>query len=308
MKKLKISQLEIKTVNLIKKIHNQVLKHIHTIPSIQKRGECVYQEALQQHLINLPILSPVDLKLVEALKNEGVAITSLEELVIASSSNMLAATKKIMPLIPCAVKRNEYVVHATNEQMMEYPEIFLWGLERRILNIAETYFGLPVAYHGAYLRRDIANNVQRKSRLWHMDTEDRQVLKAIIYLHDVNEQQGPFQYIPMAVTQKLVQTLKYKQGYIQDSVMQHTASLSDCKSCLGVVGTVIFAATGSIFHRGKIPVASDRLALFFDYTSRLPKYPFFNHYSLPQEYLLSLSKKITKHQLKSLLWQDYHVK
>lgn len=268
----------------------------------------MHQVTVQEHLVNLPILSPDDLQLVKVLINEGVAVTSLAELAIPSSANMLLSANYLMPLIPKPTGKNgEYVVHATDEQIMSKPDIFLWGLERRILNIAENYFGLPVAYHGTYFRRDIANTVQQKSRLWHIDTEDRQVLKAIIYLQDVNEEDGPFQYIPLAVTKKVVEKLKYKYGYVQDSTMQLAGYSSNCKSCTGISGTVVFAATGSIFHRGKIPVTSDRFALFFDYTSRLPKYPFFNHYSLPQEYLLSLSRRISKYQLKSLLWQDYRV-
>lgn len=295
-------------MDLIKRIYNRVLKDVYTIPSLQKHSDSIYKTAVQQHAINLPPMSTGDLKIVETLKNQGVAISSLEELATPSSSKMTSAARKLIPLIPSVTKKNEFVVHATNEQMMEYPEIFLWGLERRILNIAENYFGLPVAYHGAYFRRDVANKVQRKSRLWHLDGEDRQVFKVIIYLHDVNEDQGPFQYIPVSTTQKLVKQLKYRQGYIQDAVMQQNASSSDYKSCLGLAGTVIFAATSHIFHRGKIPVASDRFSIFFDYTSRLPKYPFVNRYSLPQDYLLLLSRKITQRQVQSLLWQNYKVK
>lgn len=295
-------------MDLIKRIYNRVLKHVYTIPSLEKHSDSIYETAVEQHAINLPPISTEDLKIVETLKNEGVAITSLSELATPSSLKMSSAARKLIPLIPSATKKNQFVIHATNEQMMEYPEIFIWGLERRILNIAENYFGLPVAYHGAYFRRDIANNVQRKSRLWHLDGEDRQVFKVIIYLDDVNEDQGPFQYIPVSTTQKLVQQFKYRQGYIQDTVMQQKVSSSDYKSCLGVFGTVIFAATSNIFHRGKIPVASDRFSIFFDYTSRLPKFPFVNRYSLPQEYLLSLSRKMTPHQMQSLLWQNYKVR
>jgi hypothetical protein len=296
------------TVNLIKKIRNRVVKYIYTMPSVQKHGDFIHQLTAQQHLINLPSLSLEDYKLVHRLKTEGVVITSLEELAIPSSREMLSSAQNLIPLFPSVIRKNEYVLHATNKQMMENPEIFIWGLEKRILNIAENYFGLPVAYHGAYFRKDIANKVERKSRLWHMDNENRQVLKIIIYLQDVNEDQGPFQYISLETTQKLAQKLRYRLGYIKDTAMQRQASSSDYKSCLGVSGTVIFAATGSIFHRGKIPVASDRFTLFFDYTSRLPTYPFLNPYTLPQDYLRSLSRSITKYQMKSLLWHNHQLK
>ncbi len=290
-----------------KRIRNQALKRIYEIPFLQKHADIAYRSAVNNHAINLPPLSATDLTLVETVKKEGVAIASLEALGIPSALKMFDIAKLLMPKIPGSVSgdKNEYVVHATPGQMVENPEIFLWGLEKRILNIAENYFGLPVAYQGAFYRRDIANLVEHKSRLWHIDTEDRQVFKVIIYLTNVSEDGGPFQYIPRPITEKLVRRLKYKCGYIQDKNMLEVLSPSNYCSCKGVSGTVVFAATGSVFHRGKKPVTSDRFAVFFDYTSRLPKYPFFSQYSLPYANLLSFSEQLDRYQLQSLLWQEY---
>ena len=290
-----------------KRIRNQALKRIYEIPFLQKHADIAYRSAVHNHAINLPSLSATDLTLVETVKQEGVAIASLEALGIPSALKMFDIAKLLMPEIPGIVSgdKNEYVVHATPGQMVENPEIFLWGLEKRILNIAEHYFGLPVAYQGAFYRRDIANMVEHKSRLWHIDTEDRQVFKVIIYLTDVSEDGGPFQYIPRPITEQVVRKLKYKCGYIQDKNMLEALSPSNYRSCRGVSGTVVFAATGSIFHRGKKPVTSDRFAVFFDYTSRLPKYPFFSQYSLPYANLLSFSEQLDRYQLQSLLWQEY---
>jgi hypothetical protein len=290
-----------------KRIRNQALKRIYSIPFLQRHADIAYQAAVYNHAINLPVLSTADLNLVETVKREGVAITSLEALAIPSTLKMFDNAKLLMPKIPASVSgdKNEYVVHATSRQMLENPEIFLWGLEKRILNIAESYFGLPVAYHGAFYRRDIANLVEHKSRLWHIDTEDRQMLKVIIYLSDVSEDNGPFQYIPQPVTVQASRKLKYKCGYVQDKNMRQVLSPENYRSCTGISGTVVFAATGSIFHRGKIPVTSDRFAVFFDYTSRLPKYPFFSQYSFPEADLLSFSPQLDQYQRQSLLWQEY---
>jgi hypothetical protein len=290
-----------------KRIRNQLLKRIYGTPFLQRHADNAYQLAVHNHVINLPSLSSTDLTLVETVKREGVAITSLEALAIPSASKMLDIAKLLMPKIPRSVsgEKNEYVVHATSQQMLENREIFLWGLEKRILSIAENYFGLPVAYHGAFYRRDIANQVEHKSRLWHIDTEDRQMLKVIIYLNNVGEDDGPFQYIPQPITEQVARKLKYKCGYIQDKNMSEVLAPSNYRSCTGIAGTVVFAATGSIFHRGKIPVTSDRFAVFFDYTSRLPKYPFFSQYSLPHADLVSLSPQLDQYQQQSMLWQEY---
>jgi Phytanoyl-CoA dioxygenase (PhyH) len=292
--------------NLIKQTSNKILKRIYRIPALQWQAELDYQKAVKQYAHLLPKLSLEDLNLVETVKREGVVVTSLDALSIPSSEKMFDLSQNLIPQIPRSIpgKKNEYVVHASSQQMMENSEIFLWGLEQRMLNIAENYFGLPVAYHGAYFRRDIANNIEEMSRLWHLDIEDLRVLKVIIYLQDVNEENGPFEYIPSSLSKQMAKKLKYRHGYVKTQRMEQALSDSRYQSCTGKAGTVVIAATGSVFHRGKIPIASDRFALFFDYTSRLPKLSFLNQYSMTQENLNLLSNKVSESQRQSLLWQE----
>lgn len=291
---------------LLQKTWNKVLHQINTIPFIQSKREIAYQISVEKHTIHLPIISTNDLDLVEKIKQEGVVITSLENLGIASSPNLLQAAKKLMPEIAqsTSIDNNQFVIHASSEQIMKYPEIFLWGLEQRLLNIVENYLGVPVAYHGAYFRRDIANKVEKVSRLWHIDKDARKLLKIIVYLNDINEDKGPFQYIPQPLSLKIANYLKYTSGYITDQTMQEVTSLGDYKSCTGSAGTVIFAGTGDIFHRGKIPVTEDRFAIFFDYTPRLKYQSFYGASSLPHQDLLLLAKNLSEQQKQYIFWQE----
>ncbi|AFZ02648.1 hypothetical protein [Calothrix sp. PCC 6303] len=292
---------------LIEKVSNHLLKQIYRIPLIEKKSEKAYQEVLQKYINNTPLLSLEDTNLITTIKREGLAITSLEALGIDSTAEMLKTADNLSSLLKnCSdYEKNEYTLHATISQMMQQPEILLWGLEEHILRIAESYFGLPVAYQGAYIRRDLVNKIENKSRLWHIDTEDRQVFKVIIYLHEMDNDSGPFQYIPKDITSQLAQELNYKSGYIQEQRMQEAIPSTNYQSCLGSPGTVIFAATSSIFHRGKIPISSERFAIFFDYTSRFPKYPF-NYQSLfSPEDLLVLSENLSEYQKQSLMWREH---
>ncbi|WP_017317485.1 hypothetical protein [Mastigocladopsis repens] len=286
-------------------VRNKILKNLYEVSFVRNPAEFAYHVALEKHRSHLPVLSSTDWTIVETLKTEGVVVTSLEELSIPSTPQLLQAAEKLMPKISGVIlgDENEFVVHATSQQMMEYPEIFLWGLEQRLLKIAENYLGLPVAYHGAYFRRDIANQVERKSRLWHMDSEDRKLFKVIVYLKDVNDDGGPFEYLPQYLTAKVADSLKYKYGYISDQTMQQVMSSSNYKSCTGLSGTVVIAGTGSVFHRGKIPVASDRFAVFYDYTSRQPKFPFYCKSSLPTEDLHLLSPMFSESQKQCVFWR-----
>ncbi len=290
---------------LVKQVRNRLLKNLHTIPFVKNPSDLAYQIALEKHIRNLPIIHADDMMLVSTLKKEGVVITSLAALSIPSTSQVLQAAESLIPQISKnrSGSKNEFVTHATSEQIMESSEIFFWGLEQRLLNIAEHYLCLPVAYHGTYFRQDFVNTVQRKSRLWHTDMEDRKMLKIIIYLNDVNEDGGPFQYIPKSFTSTITQSLRYNFSYISDKTMQRIVSLSNWKSCIGSSGTVIFADTANIFHRGKIPIASDRFTIFYDYTSRQPKCPYYCKSSLPQDDLQLLSTQFSENQRRCVFWQ-----
>lgn len=283
---------------MFQKVQNKFLRNIYNLPFLQHQAEIEYQKLVKMHIANLPLISATDQSIVETLNTEGVVITSLADLGISSSSKMFQTAENLMHEIPAMLtdSNNEFVVHATSQQIMAHPEIFLWGVEQRLINIVENYLSLPVAYHGAYFRRDIANQIEQKSRLWHIDKEDKKVLKIIVYLHDMDEDNGTFQYLPISETESVTQLLKYHHGYIQDQTMQQVISPANYKSCLGPAGTVVFAATGSIFHRGKLPVKSDRFAIFYDYTSRKHKLSFYSTSSLPQEDVALLAKNLSQKQ------------
>ncbi|GAA6622008.1 2OG-Fe(II) oxygenase [Scytonema sp. NUACC26] len=286
-------------------VRNQLFKNLYEMSFVKNPAELEYQFNVKNHTKYLPNLSTTDRDIVDTLNTEGVVITSLEALSIPSSSQMFEAAKNLMPKIPTisSEDKSDYVVHATSKQIMESREIFLWGLEQRLLNIVENYLGLPVAYHGTYFRRDIANNIEKKSRLWHIDSEDRKLLKIIVYLNDINEENGPFQYIPQSLTPELTHALRYKHGYLQDKTMERVISPSNYISCTGSAGTIVFAGTASVFHRGKIPVASDRFAVFYDYTSRQPKFPFYCKSSLPEEDLVLLSSQFSEQHKQCVFWR-----
>ncbi|MBD2345213.1 2OG-Fe(II) oxygenase [Anabaena subtropica] len=290
---------------IVKKVRNEIIRKIYRIPLFSNTADIAYQTAIAKHTDYLPALSENDFSLVENLQKQGIVMTSLTELSIPSTVEMLQSAQILMPTIPTKIfgNQNEFTVHTTSEQMVEHSDIFLWGLQHRLLNIVENYLGLSVAYHGAYFRRDINNQIQKKSRLWHLDKEDRKMLKIIIYLNDVNEETGPFQYIPKCLTSSITRYLKYDDGYIKDEIMEEVVSSSNWKSCIGNFGTVIFVDTANVFHRGKLPLASDRLSIFFDYTTRQPKHPFYCKSSLAEKDLLKIGSKLSVNQKQYVFWQ-----
>ncbi|MCF4969690.1 2OG-Fe(II) oxygenase [Nostoc sp. CMAA1605] len=292
-------------LRILHKIQNKTLRRIQDLPIIKYYADMAHQTAVQEHIPYLPNLSHSDINIVKTLQIQGLAITSLEELGIESNLQLLQSAKKLLPHIQpdTNIKKHGFVAHASAAQMLEYPEIFLWGLEQKLLNIIENYLSLPVAYHGAYFRQDIANQLEQGSRLWHIDTEERQVIKIIIYINDVDENTGPFQYLPQTLTLEVAKSLNYTSGYITNQTMQNTISPEQYQSCVGSAGTVIFAATSSIFHRGKPPTLNDRFAIFFDYTARRKKDLYYTTSDLTHEFLVNYYHHLSEQQKQYIYWQ-----
>ncbi|TAE58491.1 MAG: 2OG-Fe(II) oxygenase [Nostocales cyanobacterium] len=288
----------------LQKTRNKILKTIDTIPYLQHHNRLAYQADVEKYNSHLSEISCCDLEIVKKIEQDGIYITSLKDLEIPNSFDFLQTAKSLIPEIPTlpSNNNNQFVVHASSEQIMANPIIYLWGLEPRLINIVEHFLGLPVAYHGVYVRRDVANNLEIGSRLWHIDKEAHKILKVIVYLHDVDENNGAFEYLTPDVTLEVAKSLKYRTGYICDQIMQSVIPDSYYQPCVGKAGTVIFAATHSIFHRGKIPVHADRYSVFFDYTPRLKEHSFYGDSCLASEDITSLSTHLSQYQKDCLFY------
>ncbi|MGJ3253651.1 MAG: 2OG-Fe(II) oxygenase [Elainellaceae cyanobacterium] len=242
-------------------------------------SELTYTLNRVNHSRRLPRLPELDAALVTRLRQEGVCVTSLDELALPTTSRLLSAASSLIEEVPPASSVrfegdrsvSSHCVHAGPNRIMAYPDIFRWGLQERLLNLAESYIGLPVAYRGVVLRRDAPNGRQVGTRLWHLDGEDRRMVKMIVYLNDVGEDGGPFEYIPRQISPSYrpFQTIHCK---IKDVDMAKVVPSSQWKACPGKMGTVVMVDTASVFHHGKVPT-SERLALIFTYFSRQPKRP-----------------------------------
>ncbi|GAB4461745.1 MAG: hypothetical protein OHK0037_11410 [Elainellaceae cyanobacterium] len=245
------------------------------------QSDIQYHAALKSHAPHLPNLSSEDQHLVDCLRTEGVAITSLEKLGLPSTPELLKETQSWL----------ERMKAAHTPQLLDgycLPQIYTmtdlaafsnWAVEQRLINVIENYVGLPVAFQGVHLRRDFPNEKQGGTLLWHKDGEDRRIVKIFVYLEDVTEEHGPFEYIPKSITDsKRVSWQIYYQVWrsgfigIEDHKMQQIVPRSAWKSCPGPAGTVVMAALQDIYHHGRTRQI-ERPLLFYVYTANPPKRP-----------------------------------
>jgi hypothetical protein len=239
----------------------------------ERRDDLVVWRRRRAHRKTLPPLEARDRPVVEALRRDGVCTTSLRELDFAETTAMVAAADRLFGAIDGRPPgKGGYCVSAGKGEIEAYPELIRWGLNERLLAIVAHYLELPVAYRGLTVRQDIKGGDQVETRLWHRDAEDKRIVKAIVYLNDVDRGGGAFEVIPGRYSPPTWRAYR-ASGRLDDDDMASLVPRSRWRTCSGPRGTVVITDTCSVFHRGQIAESEDRRALFFCYNSSQPLQP-----------------------------------
>lgn len=271
-----------------------------------------YQRAIREHESALLTLNSMDAKIVNELVQTGICITSLDSLAIPNTVKAFKAVAKIKEelkeIASLPINQNNSTIYATANLLMSYPELFYWGLDERLLKIAERYLGVPVAYDGILFTLSLADGTEYGVRTWHRDVEDRRMVRACIYLNDVDENGGPFQFIQSDTNSRIGNLEKDKNAFLYNKTPKKLFSPSPTDgitTCTGRAGTVIFADTARHYHRGKPPTQSNRFAIFFTYFSRRPLHFYFCHRSvLSDKHLRNLTANLCAEQRACVLWDE----
>lgn len=246
-----------------------------------------YQQFIQSYrpLLNRP--TDEEQKIVRDLEQYGISVSTLDDLAIPDSDRFFTAAQHISQELKDKAQlplySGKHTLNIDAEQIMRYPELFLWGADAKILRIVENYLKLPVAYDGLSYYYSLPDCREAGPRKWHRDKEDWQMIKVGVYINDVNADGGPFECVTPEANHILSERLsakslrRYKTALHHEVIEMLPPHLQDnwYQSCVGKAGTVIFVDTARYYHRGKPPTKFERSAIFFGYCSRKPKHPFF---------------------------------
>jgi hypothetical protein len=212
------------------------------------------------------------------LRTEGVHVTTVERLLGDAAPAYRQAMDKASSLLAETGRRDQRVWIprgastdlAADELLARLPEIYLFGLHAQVLAIAEQYLRVSVAYHGAVLRHSLVDGCQVGPRLWHRDGEDFNVLRSVLYLNDVGEGDGPFEYVPRHIE---VDAPKTGGGVPMrtDEEMRAIVPPAHWKRVLGPAGTVVLADSAQTFHHESLQRGKDRAVVMMGHSSRRPK-------------------------------------
>ncbi len=223
----------------------------------------------------LASVEPRDRVILDGLETEGAYATNLDALAATGSAELVSESDRLfaeMSQLKPKQGGKDYMIGAGPDVIDKYPDIVRWGLNERFLAVAENYIGLPVTYRGVLARLDMPDGSVRETRLWHLDQEDSRILKIVVYISDVDDDGGPFEYLPANVRQPRWLARGSKKRVDED--VFDRAMPPECRGAVvGPRGTVGFVDTCRIFHRGRLPVNGTRKSLFFAYNSRWPTRP-----------------------------------
>ena len=144
---------------------------------------------------------------------------------------------------------------------------------RRMLDIANAYLRMwsKLEYLDVwYSVPQTADAARVSSQLWHRDYNDKHLLKAFLYLVDVDEEMGPFQYVagsqPGGPYADAWPWKPLGQNYPSEGELERRIPESAVKSFVGAKATLVFCNTSG-FHRGGFSTTSPRILATATYTS-----------------------------------------
>src|SRR5213080_983745 len=145
------------------------------------------------------------------------------------------------------------------------------GTNPRLLELANAYLEMwsKLEYVDVWYTPPIGRDERRSSQRWHRDFNDRHLLKAFVYLVDVNEGAGPFEYVPRSAPGGELDHLwpwrplgdNYPpQDELGERVADRAVSFTAPKT------TIIFCNTSG-FHRGGFATGKPRALATFTWDS-----------------------------------------
>lgn len=165
-----------------------------------------------------------------------------------------------------------YLVPHDQELPADSPLVRL-AADRKLLEIVSSYLGFLPRLHAISAWLNYPTDQPAKvSQLWHRDPEDLKIVKVFIYLVDVDENCGPFTYIPDThpFGSDTARALQYeKRKRVLDDEIGSDFPPQTWRTCTGPKNTMILADTVG-YHRGGKPSKGQRILMTFTYASATP--------------------------------------
>ena len=207
-------------------------------------------------------------RLVEKVEKDGITVTTLDELF--PGEDLLSTLQNYIAALPEDVgqqNKKTFLRHYWPlDVALDLTNPFLrFALSPTVLDIANSYMGMWTRLKHYTVNRTIPvppTEAPQFSQRWHRDPQEKRMIKAFIYLSDVDEGCGPFTYVLRSTYGKTYGSLfpqKPPEGsYPATEDVERLVDPKDMRVMTGKAGTVIFCDTTGL-HRGGYATRGERL-------------------------------------------------
>ncbi|WP_137388685.1 phytanoyl-CoA dioxygenase family protein [Rhodoligotrophos defluvii] len=155
---------------------------------------------------------------------------------------------------------------ARGAALSEYTDIMRLAVSRPILDSVSAYLGeVPIVSQISVLVSP-PNESQIGSQLYHLDFADEKQVKLFVYVHEVGEENGPFTFVPVAESEKLVRQFNYDRGRLTLEQVDSAIGKQGQVQVMGPPGTAVLVDTSRCMHYGSNRNKTTRVALLIQYT------------------------------------------
>lgn len=239
-----------------------------------------------------PVLDSVQRRIVDEVRDSGFSVLAFSDLfpnptqwaeLDASASAFIAHVEEGLAREAAGLPAPDLSRRPGKEFVIRrYPYGTALGLDdpwlrlasdRRLLDIANAYHRMlsKLEYVDLWYTPPVpAETGRRVSQNWHRDFNDRHLLKVFVYLVDVDEGTGPFEYIPGTEPGGSVGDVwpwrPLGRNYPPVEAFEQWAAGLTIKTFTGPKGTILFCNTAG-FHRGGFATRTARVLATFTYDS-----------------------------------------
>lgn len=207
-------------------------------------------------------------RLVNELKKNGIVVTHLDELFPGENMTQLLQQAAAEAENGAQVSRKKKFLTELWDTIptldLSNPFVQL-TLRPNVVNIVNSYFEMwaKFTYYTLNITMPVPPGTPHiQSQRWHRDPGDKKFFKIFIYLTDVDEESGPFNYVLGSnYNNKWRNVFRQRppHGYYPpEGALDKVVPKSDIKMCVGRAGTVVFADTSGL-HYGGYATKSQRM-------------------------------------------------
>jgi phytanoyl-CoA dioxygenase PhyH len=233
-----------------------------------------------------PELDEVSGGILDSLETDGYAVTTFSQLftdddwreVEAQAGRFVGETESSLAGDREGLRvraGKEFVVrqHSYGAELGLDDPWFRMCASRRMLDLANTYLRLwsKLEYVDLWYSVPQPEEADRvASQRWHRDFNDKHLLKAFLYLVDVDEGNGPFQYVPgSAPGGRYADAWPWRplgENYPPEDELENRVPPDAFQKFIGPKGTLVFCNTAG-FHRGGFATEKPRVLATVTYSS-----------------------------------------